>query len=75
VGKAPQDSGYRMIQGGLQQDGRPVAIPKGLLYQMLARAGWRGEDGPLSIDLVRRLRLQDPRLPLLYLRPERDSAA
>lgn len=64
-----------MIQGGLQRDGRPVAIPKGLLYQMLARAGWRGADGPLSIELVRLLRLQDPRLPLLYLPPERDLAA
>ena len=71
----PQNSGYEILRGGLHHAGRPVEIPKGLLYLALARAGWRGEDGPLSLDLVRRLRLADPRLSLLYLRPGLDSAA
>jgi len=71
----PQDSGYEILRGGLHHDGRPIAIPKGFLYMALARAGWTGKEGPLSVDLVRRLRLVDPRLAILYLRPARDSAA
>jgi hypothetical protein len=75
VGTAPPDSRSQIFRGGLEQKGRTVAIPTGLLYLMLARAGRRGKDGPLPVEMVRRLGLQDPRLPLLYLRPERDWAA
>jgi hypothetical protein len=69
------ESGYEILQGVLLCDGQPLIVPKGLLYVALARAGWRGVDGPLSLDLVRRLRLADPRLSLLYLRPGRETAA
>ncbi len=71
----PQDSGYDILDGVLRCDGIPVFVPKGLLYVALARAGWRGVDGPLSLEMVRRLRLADARLSQLYLRPERDAAA
>jgi len=71
----PQESGYEIQQGILLHEGRPLFVPKGLLYVALARAGWRGVDGPLTLDLIRRLRLADPRLKILYLRPERDAAA
>jgi hypothetical protein len=71
----PQESGYEIFRGSLRHEGRPVLVPRGLLYVALARAGWRGEDGPLSVELVQRLRLADPRLPHLYLRPGRESAA
>lgn len=66
---------YEIIRGGLQRDGEPVPIPKGLLYLALARAGWKGDDGPLSGDFVRRLRALDPRLSHLWLRADRESAA
>jgi len=70
--RAPQ---YEILNGTLQRDGHPVPVPKGLLYLALARAGWRGDDGPLTIDFVRRLRGLDPRLAHLFLRPDRESAA
>jgi hypothetical protein len=66
---------YEILRGGLHRDGEPVPIPKGLLYLLLARAGWKGRDGPLSAEFVRRLRRLDPRLPHLYLPDERESAA
>jgi hypothetical protein len=68
-------SGYEILHGGLHFGGRPVDIPKGLLYRQLARAGWTGKDGPLSLDFVRRLRLLDPRLSFLFFRADLDSAA
>ena len=61
---------YEVVRGGLCRDGVPVPIPKGLLYVMLARAGWKGADGPLSLEFVRRLRRLDPRLDHLYLRSD-----
>jgi hypothetical protein len=64
-----------MIRGGLHRGGLAVPIPKGHLYLALARAGWRGEDGPLSVDLIRRLRLLDRRLSVLYLPLDHDVAA
>lgn len=59
---------YEVIRGGLYRNGIPVPIRRGLLYVFLARAGWKGEDGVLSPEFVRRLRTVDPRLPHLYLR-------
>jgi hypothetical protein len=75
MGVTPPQSGFEIIRGGLYGNGHPVDVPKGLLYLALARAGWKGEDGPLSLELVRRLRLIDRRLSVLYLRPRRESAA
>jgi hypothetical protein len=75
MGEAERPSGYEMIRGGLHRAGRAVPIPKGHLYLALARAGWRGEDGPLSLDLIRRLRLLDRRLSALYLPPDHEAAA
>jgi len=75
VGEAERPSGYEMIRGGLYRYGRVVQIPKGHLYLALARAGWRGEDGPLSVELIRRLRLLDRRLSVLYLPPDHEAAA
>ena len=66
---------YEIVNGGLRRDGHPILVPKGLLYLALARAGWKGEDGPLSADFVRRLRGLDPRLAHLYLPLDRDVAA
>ena len=70
-----RDSGYSIIGGGLHYRGRPVKIPKGFLYLALARAGWKGEDGPLLPEFVQRLRLIDPRLRVLYFPVDRESAA
>ena len=66
---------YEIVNGVLHRDGRPIPVPKGLLYLALARAGWKGEDGPLSADFVRRLRGLDPRLAHLYLPLDLDAAA
>ena len=59
-----------MVRGVLWRDGVRIPIPKGLLYVLLARAGWRGADGPLSHEFVRHLRSLDPRLSQLYLRSD-----
>jgi hypothetical protein len=75
VGETERPSGYEIIRGGLHAEGRAVEVPRGLLYLALARAGWKGEDGPLSVEMIRRLRLLDRRLSVLYLRPDRESAA
>ena len=69
------DSGYAIVRGALRRDGDPVPVPKGMLYLAMARAGWRGDDGPLTVEFVQRLRLLDPRLAHLFMRPDRDSAA
>jgi hypothetical protein len=66
---------YEIVNGILRRDGDPVAIPKGLLYLAMARAGWKGEDGILSREFVRRLRLIDPRLAHLYMPLDRGTAA
>jgi hypothetical protein len=71
----PESCRYEIVRGGLRRDGDPVPIPKGLLYLALARAGWKGEDGPLTADFVRRLRGLDPRLAHLYLPLDHDAAA
>ena len=42
---------------------------------MLARAGWNGEEGPVSLEMIRRLRSLDPRFRFLYLTPDLDAAA
>jgi hypothetical protein len=64
-----------MVDGRLYRDGLPLVIPKGHLFLALARAGWKGEDGPLSTDFVRRLRSLDRRMSMLYLRGDLESAA
>lgn len=66
---------YEIIRGGLFRDGEPLPIPKGFLFLVLARAGWKGEDGPLTAEFVRHLRSLDPRLSHLYLRGDREAAA
>lgn len=66
---------YEIVDGVLLIDGRPSGIPKGLLFVLLARAGWTGKDGPISPELIFRLRTTDPRLRFLYLRPDQDAAA
>ena len=75
MGERERPSGYEILRGGLHRDGQALDVPKGLLYLALARAGWKGEDGPLSLDMIRRLRLLDRRLSALYLHPGRESAA
>lgn len=66
---------FEIIDGDLQIDGRPSGIPKGLLFVVLARAGWKGADGPVSLELIVRLRALDPRLRFLYLPPDDAAAA
>ena len=72
---ASSRAGYEIVHGELHRNGRSLEIPKGLLYLALARTGWKGEDGPVSAELIGRLRLVDPRLAVLYLRPDLDSEA
>lgn len=65
---------FEIIDGGLQIDGRPSDIPKGLLFVLLARAGWRGEEGPIPPEMILRLRALDPRFRFLYLPPDSEAA-
>jgi hypothetical protein len=66
---------FEILDGRLLIDGRPSSIPKGHLYVLLARAGWNGVEGPVSSDLILRLRAIDPRFRFLYLHPDLDAAA
>jgi hypothetical protein len=62
------------VKGRLEIDGRPSPIPKGHLFVLLARAGWKGQDGPIPPEMILRLRAIDPRFRFLYLPPEADAA-
>jgi hypothetical protein len=75
VGPAAGRPRFEILQGRLWIDGRLSAIPKGLLYVLLARAGWKGEEGPVSLEMILRLRALDPRFRFLYLPPQADAAA
>jgi len=75
VGPAARQPRFEIVDGGLWRDGRPCDIPKGLLYVLLARAGWKGREGPVPIDMILRLRSLDPRCRFLYLPPDADAAA
>ena len=66
---------FEIVDGNLRIDGRPSGIPKGFLCVLLARAGWKGEDGPIPFEMIVRLRALDPRFRFLYLPPESDAAA
>jgi hypothetical protein len=66
---------FEIVEGTLRIDGRPSGIPKGLLFVLLARAGWSGEDGPIPFEMIVRLRALDPRFRFLYLPPDIDAAA
>ena len=64
-----------IVDGNLHIDGRTSGIPKGLLFVLLARAGWKGEDGPIPLEMIVRLRALDPRFRFLYLPPDSEAAA
>jgi hypothetical protein len=66
---------FEIVEGTLRIDGRPSGIPKGFLFVLLARAGWKGEDGPIPFEMIVRLRALDPRFRFLYLPPDIDAAA
>jgi len=65
---------FEVIDGRLRIDGRPSPIPKGHLYVLLARVGWKGQEGPIPFEMILRLRAIDPRFRFLYLPPEADAA-
>jgi len=68
MGRVTGDSGFEIYRGELRRWGAAIPIPKGLLFVLLARAGWRGQDGPLSHEFMVRFRQIDPRLSHFYLR-------
>jgi hypothetical protein len=63
-----------IIDGALWVNGRASDIPRGLLFVLLARAGWRGEEGPIPPEMALRLRSLDPRFRFLYLPPDSEAA-
>jgi len=46
---------FDVLNGILRRNGLPMILPKGLVFQTLLRAGWKGTDGTLPEEVARYL--------------------
>lgn len=57
---------YEVLSDGrLAVNGNILPLSRGMITVALLRAGWRGGEGVLPLDLVRKALALDPRLRLL----------
>jgi len=67
---------YEVKNGKLLINDEAIPLRTGIVYVALARAGWRGYEGPLERELVDKVLQLDRRISLLALAQElRTSAA
>jgi len=69
---------YEVIEGRLFVNGSLLPLSRGLITVVLLRAGWRGVQGFLPLELGRRALAQDPRVGFLsrqFLTPPLRKAA
>lgn len=64
----PDRATYEVREGRFLVNGKALPLRKGLIIQALARAGWHGDDGVLSLEMARKTLLADPRIDLLTRR-------
>ncbi len=58
---------YEVKEGRLAVNGRVVPLGRGLVLVALLRAGWKGIEGILPLELARKAVSLDPRLGFLAL--------
>ncbi len=58
---------YEVKDGRLLVNGEPVPLRRGQVSVALLRAGWKGVDGPLPPEIVRKIVEFDRRSALLAL--------
>jgi hypothetical protein len=51
---------FDVADGTLRRNGLPMILPKGLVFQTLLRAGWKGTDGTLPEEVARHLVEEGP---------------
>jgi hypothetical protein len=51
---------FEVANGTLRRNGLSMLLPKGLVFRVLLRAGWRGTDGTLSEEVARHLVEEGP---------------
>ena len=66
---------YELRDGRLLVNGEAVPIRKGILYFALARAGWTGNEGPLSRETFEKVLDADRRISMYALRAELQTPA
>ena len=53
---------YEVKEGLLSVNGRPVPLGRGLIAIALLRAGWKGSEGLLPLEMARKALALDPRV-------------
>jgi hypothetical protein len=69
------DANYEVKGGMLFVNGESVPLRKGLIYAALARAGWKGVDGPVSRELFDKVVEADRRISIVALAIQLESSA
>jgi hypothetical protein len=69
------NASYEVRDGKLIVNQEPIPLRKGIVYAVLARAGWNGHEGPLSPALVESMLRLDRRVSMMALAREAQSAA
>ena len=69
------NANYEVKGGKLIVNGEAIPLRTGIVYVALARAGWKGYEGPLGNDLVDRMLKLDRRISLLALAREIENPA
>jgi hypothetical protein len=64
------NANYEVKGGKLLVNGEAIPLRMGVIYVALARAGWKGFEGPLSRELVDKVLALDRRISLLALARE-----
>jgi len=66
---------YEVKNGKLLVNDEAIPLRTGIVYVALARAGWKGYEGPLDRDMVDRVLQLDRRISLLALARELQTSA
>jgi hypothetical protein len=69
------NANYEVKSGKLLVNGEAIPLRKGVVGVALARAGWKGLDGPLSRELVDQVLRLDQRISVLALAREIGTSA
>jgi len=69
------DASYEVKGGTLFVNGESVPLRKGIIYSALARAGWKGVEGPVSRELFEKVVEADRRISIVALAIQLESAA
>lgn len=69
------DVRYEVKEGKLLINGEILPLRKGIVYVALARAGWNGDEGPVSREFFEKVLDADRRLSIYALGRELEASA